>query len=68
LFLDQHYSPETLGNLWGWTGDRIKDLFDLEPGVIKDDKPETLHKRAYCSLRIPKSVAQRVHCRLQVKK
>jgi hypothetical protein len=32
--------------------------------VIKIDSPERRFKRGYCTVRIPESVAQRVHTRL----
>lgn len=35
-------------------------LFKREPGVIVLERPEKMHKRRYCSLRIPKGVFERV--------
>jgi hypothetical protein len=38
-------------------------MFAHEPGVLKFGRPETRHKRGYISLRIPASVAVRLHRR-----
>ena len=67
LVLEQHFSPKQLATLWGYSPPFIRGTFRDEPGVIKVDRPEEMHKRSYCSMRIPKSVAHRVHCRLQAK-
>jgi hypothetical protein len=37
-----------------------------KPEVIRIDRPETLHKCGYVSIRIPASVAMRVYKRLKV--
>lgn len=62
---EQHYSPIQLAKRWGWSGDFIRELFEDEPGVLKVERPETMNKRRYTSLRIPESVAERVHSRLR---
>ena len=67
LAFEQHFSPKQLAALWGYSPPFIRDTFRDEQGVIKVDRPEEMHKRSYCSMRIPKSVAHRVHCRLQAK-
>lgn len=42
----------------------IRELFEDENGVLKIFRPGKLHKRKYTTLRIPASVAERVHARL----
>ncbi len=64
---EQHYRPEELAKLWGLSANLIRDLFEFEPGVLKINRPEKLHKRRYVSLRIPASVAERVHLRLDAR-
>jgi hypothetical protein len=64
---EQHFSPAQLAEMWGLSSDFIRDLFHDEEGVLKINRPEKMHKRGYCSLRIPRSVAHRVHSRLQAK-
>jgi hypothetical protein len=44
--------------------DVIRRIFEHEDGVVKIASPERLHKRRYTTLRIPESVARRVHRRL----
>lgn len=64
---EQHDSPAQLAERWALSSDTIRDLFKNEVGVIVIDRPETLHKRAYSTIRIPRSISSRVHCRLQSK-
>ncbi len=61
LHIEQHFKPEQLAKLWGWSANTIRRLFWNEPGVIVIDRPEEMHKRGYKSMRIPESVAARVH-------
>ena len=46
----------------------IRDLFEDENGVLKIVRPEKLHKRKYTTLRIPASVAERVHARFDARR
>ncbi|HEY1810645.1 MAG TPA: hypothetical protein VGG42_18940 [Acidobacteriaceae bacterium] len=62
---EQHYSPVQLAKRWGWSSDFVRDLFEHEPGVLKVERPERMNKRRYTSLRIPESVAAKVHFRLR---
>lgn len=65
LASEHHYAPNELGNLWKFSGRFIRELFEDEPGVIKITRPEQMNKRRYTTLRIPESVATRVHSRLR---
>jgi hypothetical protein len=60
----QHYSVQELAQLWGLGADKIRELFENESGVIKIQSPAKKGKRAYKTLRIPESVADRVQRRL----
>jgi hypothetical protein len=65
---ERHYSPRELSELWGFAQSVIRELFTEEPGVIRLGAPSrrvgrTLTRSYYC-LRIPASVAQRVHAKL----
>jgi hypothetical protein len=62
--LEQHYTPTQLAKLWGLSAPFVRDLFRDEPGCILIDRPEEMHKRGYKTIRIPVSVAVRVHARL----
>jgi hypothetical protein len=65
---ERHFKPAELGKLWGLSTNVIRALFEDEAGVLKIVRPEKLHKRRYLSLRIPASVAGRVHTRLDAKR
>src|ERR1017187_3752916 len=64
---EQHDSPAQLAERWALSPDTIRDLFRNEVGVIVIKRAETKRKRGYTTLRIPRSVSHRVHCRLQSK-
>ena len=58
-----HYTVQELAASWGLGTDKIRELFENEPGVIKLRNPPKKGKRAYTTLRIPESVAARVERR-----
>ena len=64
---ERHYSVKELSKLWAWSPKTIFRRFVNEPGVLLVRRDETLHKRSYSQLRIPESVALRVHDRYVVK-
>lgn len=66
---EQHYSVAELAKLWAFSEAFIRQIFINEPGVIKVVRAEDVRnkKRRYVSLRIPASVAARVHERLHGK-
>jgi hypothetical protein len=60
--LERHYTPAEIGALWGFDQTTIRRMFMDEPGVLKEGKRGRRDgKRQYVSLRIPESVAVRVH-------
>ncbi len=64
---ERHYSPNELAGLWGVSATTIRRWFDREPGVVRFGSEGLLNKRRKILLRIPASVARRVHERLVVK-
>lgn len=64
LFEERHYSPAELASTWGLSVDLIRRMFEPEPGVLKHGDPKPRKGRKYVTLRIPESVAIRVHNRL----
>lgn len=62
--LERHYSPDELAAAWGVSAETVRVLFRDEPGVLKIGQPTTRFKRGYILIRIPESVAERVHTRL----
>ena len=61
---ERHLSVEKLAELWSLSEDFVRRLFLHEPGVIVFCKQQP-GKRVYRTLRIPESVALRVHRRMQ---
>ena len=61
--MERHYAPEELGELWNLSADTVRRLFEQEPGVLMIERNRHRTRR-YRTLRIPESIAQRVHRRL----
>lgn len=61
---ERYFSPSELAEIWGVSVQTIRDLFREEEGVLKFGSSGTRTKRARKTLRIPESVADRVHARL----
>jgi len=62
--LEPHYAPEDLAKTWNLSANTIRRLFEREPGVMVIEHLKAKSKRRYRTLRIPESVAQRVHRRM----
>jgi hypothetical protein len=62
--LERHFSVDELAALWNMSVDFIRRLFLHEPGVVvfHHHRPG---RRVYRTLRIPESVALRVHQRMR---
>lgn len=64
-FAEKHYFVGELAELWGFSAKVVHELFEDEPGVVRiGNRVSTGKRRRYVSLRIPASVAARVHARL----
>jgi hypothetical protein len=63
--MEKHYSIQDLGKLWQLSPQTIRRLFRNEPEVIEIGTAVARRKRRYVTLRIPESVALRVHQRLR---
>lgn len=61
---EKHFSPAELATAWGVSPQTIRELFRDEEGVLKIGSNGTRTRRGYKTLRIPESVADRVHTRL----
>ncbi len=64
-FSERHYSVGEIAAMWGVSTDVVRRLFQREPGVLVLGGQKT-GKRRYATLRIPESVARRVHQKLSV--
>ena len=59
---ERHFTPKELAAVWALDETTIRRIFIDQAGVLKIGKAERRDgKRDYLSLRIPQSVAQRVH-------
>jgi len=71
LALERHFSPKALGQAWGISDTKVRRLFEDEPGVLLIGEPSRRLgrklKRSYFTMRIPESVAIRVHERMRKK-
>ena len=68
-YSEQHFSVAQLAALWGLSQDTIRRLFRNEPGVLVIGNQNARDKRRrYTTLRIPESVARRVHQKLSLVK
>ena len=54
---EKHYSPVELAKAWGLSAEKVRQLFRMEPGVLRLGD-------GYVTMKIPQSVAVRVHTRL----
>lgn len=66
LSRERHYSVAELGKIWNLSEKTIRRMFENEPGVLQWGKVEARSRRAYTTLRIPETVALRVHRRLRI--
>jgi transcriptional regulator GlxA family with amidase domain len=62
---EKHYSVKELASLWNLSDRTIRRMFVGEPGVVEWGACERRRRRAYKTLRIPESVAWRVHRKLR---
>jgi hypothetical protein len=53
-----------IAEIWSLSREVIRKLFEGEPGVLVVGNDRSRNKRGYHTLRIPESVAERVHRRL----
>ena len=65
LATERHFTPTQLAALWGMSPSKVRELFSEEEGVIRFGEPSRREGkklvRSYYSMRIPESVAARVH-------
>jgi hypothetical protein len=60
---ETHFTPDALAARWGVSAETVRTIFRDEPDVLRLRQPND-GKRKYVLLRIPLSVADRVHKRL----
>jgi hypothetical protein len=65
--VERHYAVTEIAEIWHLSTDKVRDLFENEPGVLVIGQQNSRRKRRYVTLRIPQSVIERVHARLSWK-
>jgi hypothetical protein len=65
---EQHYTPQELADRWSLSATKIRRMFESESDVLRIGEPSRRDgrqlKRAYYTMRIPASTAERVYKRL----
>jgi len=64
---ERHYAVVEIAALWNLSTDKVRELFEREPGVLVIGDRNPRGKRRYRTLRIPKTVVERVYTRLLLK-
>lgn len=60
------YTVAEIAAMTGFSRSTITRMFEREPGVMVLNRPESMHKQRYRSIRIPRTVYERVVNRLRV--
>jgi AraC-like DNA-binding protein len=61
------YTVAEVAEVTGLSRQTVTRLFEREKGVIILKRPETMHKRKYRTIRIPRAVYERAIARLTVR-
>jgi len=64
---ERHYAVAEIAALWNLSSDKVRELFEQEPGVLVIGDRNPRGKRRYRILRIPQTVVDRVYTRLSLK-
>jgi hypothetical protein len=64
---ERHYAVAEIATLWNLSTDKVRELFEQEPGVLVIGDRNPRGKRRYRTLRIPQTVVDRAYRRLSLK-
>jgi hypothetical protein len=64
---ERHYTVAEIAALWNLSGDKVRELFEQEAGVLMIGDRNPRGKRRYRTLRIPQTIVDRVYKRLSLK-
>jgi hypothetical protein len=67
VHIERHYAVAEIAEMWNLSPDKVRELFENEPGVLVIGERNPHRKRRYVTLRIPQTVLERVHSRLSSK-
>ncbi|MGH9733912.1 MAG: hypothetical protein ACRD8A_04910 [Candidatus Acidiferrales bacterium] len=65
---ERHFSPAELAEAWNLSEDTVRRIFEREPDVLIFENPEKASERRRRTMRVPESVAERVHRRLSTRR
>jgi hypothetical protein len=63
---ERHFTVKELASLWNLSEDTVRRCFQRERGVVEVTGRKKMSKRRYATLRIPESVAIRVHAKMSL--
>ena len=63
--VERHYAPSEVAERWSLNVETVRRIFRDEPGVLVFQSAAKKGRRGYKTIRIPESVLDRVHKRLQ---
>lgn len=63
--LEPHFSIQEIAASWNLSPSAVREIFRNEPGVVRMGRPRSRFRRSYTTLRIPRSVLERVHARMR---
>ena len=61
---ERHYTVQEVADAWKLSRDKVRRLFENEPGVVVIQNLRPFGKQSYRTLRIPESVVECVYRRL----
>jgi len=66
LATERHYSVAEVAEMWNFSPNTVRRIFENEPGVVAigDPRPKFGRRRGKVTIRIPQTVLERVHRRL----
>jgi hypothetical protein len=65
--VERHYAVIEVAEMWNLSPDKVRAIFEHEPGVLVIGDRNPRYKRRYLTLRIPQTVVDRVYMRLSSK-
>lgn len=60
------YTVAEVAAMTGFSRGTVTRMFERERGILMLNRPESMHKRRYRSIRIPRAVYERVIAKLSV--
>ena len=62
VHIERHYAVTEIAEMWNLSRDKVRELFENEPGVLVIRERSPRRMRRYVTPRVPQTALQRVHC------